>query len=127
MSYVQLTQADFAPSYSGGKLTDSLTLFNLPYATAVSTVGSESNLLRAGVRGALGKMRFVLPTYLPIESNSSFKPPLLPPLNHLPTYRKALLSEFLPMMKEASTVYAVTQVIKMMQETLAKVSRWVGG
>lgn len=31
--------------------SDSVTLFNLPYATAVTTVGSESNLLRVGARG----------------------------------------------------------------------------
>ncbi len=30
---------------------DSITLYNLPYATAIATVGSETNLLRVGARG----------------------------------------------------------------------------
>lgn len=106
VSYVALSQNDFQPSLSNGTLDDSITLFNLPYATAVATVGSESNLLRVGARGALKEMR------------------------------RALLEEFLPTMKEAAAVYAATKAIKLMEDALDKVygypddgvaTRWGGG
>ena len=44
-----------------------MTLFNLPYATAVATVGSESNLLRVGARGGEPRFEDVLRVKLGLE------------------------------------------------------------
>lgn len=122
---------------SSNRHSDSVTLLNLPYATAVATVGSESNLLRVGARGGtcmagapfslyvhVGRhhhhVRAFVSKHTPVAHPSIPSSPLKQP-TALKQIRQALLEEFLPTMKEAAAVFAAQQAIKLMEDSLAKV------